>query len=161
MPDKDTSRKTRTKEQSLANAYAEVLGFRGTPKHDALKQYTHPHIIANAGFQEAPPSGDLSIVVEYAVREEQPNPPSKATVGDINAVLDSLVAGLSGRKTSKGTSGRSESQQWRFSQESLPQRRSSPSKAKKKAGPGKVRKDFVDKLVNALKLSPKEVSPRN
>lgn len=156
MPDKDTSRKTRTKEQSLANAYAEVLGFRGTPKHDALKQYTHPHIIANAGFQEAPPSGDLSIVVEYAVREEQPNPPSKATVGDINAVLDSLVAGLSGRKTSKGTSGRSESQQWRFSQESLPQRRSSPSKAKKKAGPGKVRKDFVDKLVNALKLSPKE-----
>ena len=162
MNDKDSSRNFITKEKSLATAYAGALGLDKThPKSIMLHHWTDPVKLSSIHSEKEKVAGDFSLVVEKVLAGRVSQIPSKATVGDINRVLDRLARQIDeARQTSSSQNWSSKSQQQQSQSQygggASSQFQQRKSKPKKKRGRNQMRENFVKALTEELKLSPME-----
>lgn len=135
MPDYDTSRNLYMKEKLIAQAYCDVEGFaKGTKNYEMLFEYTN-----QTKLQDCPElAGDISLVVEHILEQRRSKENSKMTIGQINDLLDELMATLQRNR-------RSHSHEWR--QDS--------NKPPKEVSVKKRREQWLRKVMNRG-LSPRE-----
>lgn len=156
MPDRDSGRKTQTKEASLGNAYIAAMNWgKNSGPAQQIKNFTNPQIVEDGVH------GDFSNVLYNLLDKRLDSGTrngSNLTIGDINKYLNELSKKLA--TGGGGGGGGSTTKQWGESQSQAyaPQRRgsnNSNNSNKEQKSAIKIREQFVNKLLRH-QLSPLE-----